>query len=114
MKTKTKKKLDKALHLLSSIDLDNINRHTLTETEKLIDEAQTLIEETLASANGFFPVTHICREDLAEKFDTSDISDDVMEDLASKMSDDYLTQLYWESMEIIAEDYFKIPRKQVK
>lgn len=53
----------------------------------------------------FFPITSVSRDDLEAKgFDTSDITDIQMEHLASKMADDYLEQMYWISMEIIAEN----------
>lgn len=51
-------------------------------------------------------VSSVLRDDLESKgFDTSNIADSDMETLARKMSDDYCEQLYWTSMEIIAEDY---------
>jgi len=58
-----------------------------------------------------FPITSVCREDLEAKgFDVSEVDDDTMERLASKMADDYCEQLFWTSMEIIAE-YMDIPKK---
>ncbi len=54
--------------------------------------------------NEFFPITSVSRDDLESKgFDTSEITDDQMKRLASKMADDYLEQMYWISMTIIAE-----------
>jgi len=58
-----------------------------------------------------FPITSVSREDLdAKGFDTSEVDDATMERLASKMADDYCEQLFWSSMEIIAE-YMDIPKK---
>lgn len=55
--------------------------------------------------NEFFPITSVSRADLESKgFDTSEITDDQMKRLASKMADDYLEQMYWISMKIIAEE----------
>ena len=55
--------------------------------------------------NEFFPITSVSRDDLESKgFDTSEITDDQMKRLASKMADDYLEQMYWISMTIIAEE----------
>ena len=52
----------------------------------------------------FFKITSVSRGDLEERgFDVSNVSDATMERLASKMSDDYCNQLFWESMEIIAD-----------
>ncbi len=59
----------------------------------------------------FFPITSVSRCDLdAKGFDTSEVDDATMERLASKMADDYCEQLFWSSMEIIAE-YMDIPKK---
>lgn len=53
---------------------------------------------------GYFPITSVHRDDLKAKgFDVDKISDDDMEELAQKMGNDYCTQLFWESMELIAE-----------
>ena len=53
---------------------------------------------------GYFPITSVHRDDLESKgFDVKRISDSDMEELADKMADDYCEQIYWESLEIIAE-----------
>lgn len=53
----------------------------------------------------FFEVTSISRGDLeALGYKTDNITDDEMKRLASKMADDYLEQMYWISMNILAED----------
>jgi len=58
-----------------------------------------------------FVITEVSREDLEELgFDTSEVSDETMERLASKLADDYCEQLFWTSLDIIAE-YMKIPKK---
>ena len=58
-----------------------------------------------------FPITSVSREDLEAKgFDVSEVDDATMERLASRMADDYCEQLFWTSMEIIAE-YMGIPKK---
>lgn len=58
-----------------------------------------------------FPVTSVSREDLeARGFDTSGVSDETMERLASKMSDNYCEQLFWISLNVIAE-HLGIPKK---
>ena len=51
-----------------------------------------------------FEITSVSRADLeAIGFDTTHVSDETMERLASKMADDYCEQLFWDSMTIIAE-----------
>lgn len=55
-------------------------------------------------SEGYFPITSIHRDDLqGAGFDAERISDDDMKELADKMAKDYCEQLFWESMEIIAE-----------
>lgn len=67
--------------------------------------------ENPTSSNPEFIITAVSREDLEEKgFDTSEVSDEQMGILASKMADDYLEQLYWISLVITAE-YLGIPKK---
>ena len=60
-----------------------------------------------------FIITEVSREDLEGiGFDTSNISDDTMERLASKLGDDYCEQLFWGSLKVLAEEYFNIPKKK--
>ena len=59
-----------------------------------------------------FVISRVSREDLeAIGFDTSDVSDTTMERLASRLGDDYCNQLFWTSLDIMAE-CFEIPRKK--
>ena len=52
----------------------------------------------------FFPITSVSRGDLqACGFDTRFITDYQMCDLAREMANDYCEQLFWSSMEILAE-----------
>lgn len=61
--------------------------------------------------SGFFPITSVHRDDLEEKgFDIKKISDNDMVQLAEKMSNDYCTQLFGYSMEIIASDILHFPK----
>ena len=65
----------------------------------------------VSSVEDSFEITSISREDLKEKgFDVSNVSDATMRKLASKMADDYCEQLFWISMEIIAEEGLGIPK----
>lgn len=58
-----------------------------------------------------FCISSLSREDLEQKgFDTSDVDDKTMQRFADKLGDDYCSQLFWESLEIIAE-IMDIPRK---
>lgn len=59
-----------------------------------------------------FVISRVSREDLeAIGFDTLNVSDSTMERLASRLGDDYCDQLFWISLDIMAE-YFEIPRKK--
>jgi hypothetical protein len=58
-----------------------------------------------------FPITSVCRGDLESiGFDTTLVDDGTMTDLAGKLADDYCDQLFWGSLEIIA-DYLEIPKR---
>ncbi len=60
-----------------------------------------------------FNITSVSREDLESRgFDTTNITDEQMERLAQKMCDDYLEQMFWISLDIIAEDIIGIPKKK--
>jgi hypothetical protein len=59
-----------------------------------------------------FPITSVCRADLESiGFDTGAVDDATMKELAEKLADDYCEQLFWGSLEIIA-DYLKIPKSE--
>lgn len=52
----------------------------------------------------FFQVTAVSREDLKSKgFDVSNVTDEQMEELARRLGDDYVEQMFWISLPIIAE-----------
>ena len=68
---------------------------------------------TLEEMNKEFKITSVTREDLEMRgFDTTNITDAQMERLAQKMCDDYLEQMFWISLDIIAEDIIGIPKKK--
>lgn len=59
-----------------------------------------------------FQITSVSREDLIMVgFDTANVTDEQMEQLASKMADDYCEQLFWEHLPVIAE-IVGIPRNE--
>lgn len=81
--------------------LDDLTSYFQKKTELSKEERRLLNRLT----NGDFPITSVHREDLAHKgFDIRNISNQDMEELARKMSNDYQDQLFWESMVIIAEE----------
>ena len=69
--------------------------------------------ETFEEMSKEFKITSVTREDLEMRgFDTTNITDEQMERLARKMCDDYLEQMFWISLDIIAEDLIGIPKKK--
>lgn len=59
-----------------------------------------------------FPVLTLMREDLEQKgFDTSNIGDEWMEKIASKVGDILLDSDYWDHL-VWTADYYKVPRKE--
>lgn len=61
-----------------------------------------------------FVISEVSREDLDELgYDASKVSDETMDRLASKLGNDYCEQLFWTSLDIIAE-CLKIPKKEPK
>jgi len=94
-----------------------MNRNLLEDLHQYFEQKENKNEEEYRFLNEligelpYFDITAVSREDLESKgFDTSNIDDSDMETLARKMGDDYCEQLYWTSMEIIAEDYLEIPK----
>lgn len=62
------------------------------------------------NGDGFFVIARVHRNDLeAAGFDTSNVTDDEMEQLASKLGSDYCEQLFWTALPIIAE-HLEIPK----
>ena len=67
---------------------------------------------TTEEMNKEFKMTSVTREDLEMRgFDTTNITDAQMERLAQKMCDDYLEQMFWISLDIIAEDIMGFKKK---
>ena len=60
----------------------------------------------------FFQISAVSRDDLKHiGFDTDNVDDSTMERLASKLGNDYCEQLFWSSLEILAEA-LEIPKKE--
>lgn len=82
----------------------------LEEYEAILEKKYELPDLT-KNDEGYFKITSIHRDDLeAAGFDSSQVDDTTMKRLASKMADDYLEQLFWVQLPIIAEN-LDIPRK---
>ena len=111
---------------LDAICDDTMREHAedaLDRVDASIKEAEKLLEEVCTKSNGemardllreegFFYITSVHRDDLeAVEFDVSEVSDEQMERLAKQMRDDYCTQMFHESMEILAE-CLEFPKKE--
>ena len=71
-------------------------------------EARTDIVPT--KHDGFFPITHVHRDDLENiGYDTSKVDDDTMQELARKMGNAYVENCFWIDLPIIA-DILDIPK----
>ena len=67
---------------------------------------------TTEEMNKGYNITSVSRQDLEMRgFDTTNITDAQMERLAQKMCDDYLEQMFWISLDIIAEDIMGFKKK---
>lgn len=59
-----------------------------------------------------FPITTICRADLEQAgFDSTNVDDYTMKELASKMANAYCDMGFWEDLDVLA-DYLKIERRE--
>ena len=89
---------------------DKISEMVITlSTEFSYDTIMCAMEKVM---NKGFNITSVSREDLESRgFDTTNITDAQMEELARKMCDDYLEQMFWISLDIIAEDIMGFKKK---
>lgn len=73
--------------------------------------AYNIIKHILANQGEYFPITSVGRADLEGMgYDISNVTDEQMERLASKMANAYLDQSYWIDLEIIADDVLKLQK----
>lgn len=73
------------------------------KVELSLDELKQIVE-IIPQVTGDFPISSVCRDDLAGKgYDVEKIEDSDMKILANKLGDDYCEQLFWDSMVIIAD-----------
>ena len=71
-----------------------------------------IIMATIEEMSKEVEITSVTREDLESRgFDTTNITDEQMKELARKMCDDYLEQMFWISLDIIAEDIMGFKKK---
>ena len=66
----------------------------------------------MSNEDGFFNITSVHREDIKGAMHLSDtqmskITDDMMQEIARKMADDYCEQLFWDHLPIIVKMVLK-------
>lgn len=98
--------------------MEKIAGRTMTEAEALQfckDQwglVVSWLDEHGGERTGYFKVTSVAREDLTGSgFDTTLVSDETMERLASKMADAYCDNGFWVDLQLIAED-LEIPKSK--
>lgn len=77
--------------------------------KSVLNEVQSYLEE-------HFPITSVARGDLTDYFPAplvARLDDGDLEYLAEKMADDYINQLFWEHLQILAEDMIKDAEKDM-
>ena len=99
---------------------DEIIMEALQDYRKWFDDEPCKLQEIDMAINflnhnkEFFPITAVCKDDLFHIFGDDSAAQEVikkmdagdMEALASKLADDYCTQLYWDSLKVIVESKF--------
>ena len=68
------------------------------------------IYQRLLTAEGYFPISHLHRDDIQRKgFDVSNITDETMSAIADRMNDIYLECDFWDDLDYACER-LKIPK----
>lgn len=79
-------------------------RRSLKEIEQFELKGSHEIASEVLKDDGYFYITSVHRDDLeAQGFDVSNVSDAQMSKLAEMLSDDYCEQLFWTSVDSLAE-----------
>lgn len=79
-------------------------RSSLKEIEHFELKGSHEIASEVLKDDGYFYITSVHRDDLeARGFDVSNVSDAQMSKLAEMLSDDYCEQLFWTSVDSLAE-----------
>ncbi|MCI0565140.1 MAG: hypothetical protein MN733_42280 [Nitrososphaera sp.] len=96
--------------------MESLERVSLARSRALLGNApvENSSAEEMNDIYKAFPITSVCRADLEGiGFDTSAVTDADMEELARKLADDYYDQLFWSSLEILASERLKIPKRSI-
>jgi lipoate synthase len=89
--------------------LEDLHKYFSNIKKPTKDEKSLLLR--LTGELPYFYITSVHRDDLEDaKMDVSHVTDGQMETIARKMADDYLEQMYWISLPIIAE-YAGVPKQ---
>ena len=89
--------------------LEDLHQYFEQKENKTGAETSFLIQ--LTGELPYFQVTAPSREDLERYgFDTTDVDDEDMREIARRLESDYCEQLYWLSLDIIAQQGLDIPK----
>lgn len=95
--------------MITNQTINNLIAYFKGKEERTIQEEDFLHELSMYSES--FPIVDICREDLESRgFDTTNVTNEDMCDIADSMRDSLFDQSYWEIMTYTAED-FEIPKR---
>ena len=85
----------------------------IAETGQPLNEKESALFEHARSCMERYPISCLSREDLEQiGYQTDNLSAENMLHLASKLGDDYVEQMFWTSLETMAEIHH-IPAKKV-
>lgn len=94
----------------------NVYRYFLdriAETGSPLNETESALFNEARSCMNIFPISCLSRDDLHDiGYNPDKLTDEQMNVLAQKMGEDYCEQLFWTSLESMANIY-KIPKKSV-
>lgn len=89
--------------------IEELHQYFVQKESKNSEEANFLSQ--LTEELSFFQIAALSREDLQRQgFDITNVDDDTMRQLSADLCDNYCEQLFWDSMEIIADQRLDIPR----
>jgi ribosomal protein L37AE/L43A len=96
-----------------------MNRRLLEELHEYFEnignerlEKEEYFYRQLTQELPYYSISRVSRDNLdASGFDVSYVTDELLEEIADKMSDDYSEQLYSGSLEVIAGEILGIPQK---
>jgi hypothetical protein len=84
-----------------------LNKYVSNPTDAEWEDLKEVVyrEGQQHSFHGGFPITSVAREDLKTRgFDTSNVTDEQMAEIADHMQDAYCDDAFWVELDVIADD----------